>query len=101
MWPYAVLPKVVGLQRRAGIVPHPVSQHGCALLHHACHAIGLLHLVACPAWLLLRVTAEVALQGGRQRSCRQMDREGAGHAQFSATLHDHAGGRAVALAMPR
>ena len=54
------LPEWVGWQRRAGLIPHPVPQHGCALLHHARHAIRLLHLIARPARRLLG-TAKVAL----------------------------------------
>ena len=54
-------PEWVGWQRRAGLIPHPVPQHGCALLHHARHAVRLLHLIARPARRLLGTTAKVAL----------------------------------------
>ena len=54
-------PEWVGRQRRAGLVPHPVPQHSCALLHHARHAIRLVNLAGRPARLLLGSTAKVTL----------------------------------------
>ena len=73
------LPERARLQGRAGVIPHPVPQHGRALLHHARHPIGLLHLVCRPARLLLCLAAKVALH----RSIQQLVRTPFGSVQGS------------------